>query len=137
LGVLSSALAYCEKPTPKKRTRLEAQYDKLFATHTGYYDLDQRIEKTRAYKVSLLQVLEHPEFPLHNNASELAIRQRVRKMDLSFGPRAKLGLQGWDPFMTLADTCRKLQVRFYAYIHNRVSQTKQISSRHSGDATRP
>ena len=119
-------LAYCEKPSPKKRTRLEAQFDQLLATHTGYYDLDQRIEKTRTQKDSLLQVLEHPELPLHNNASELAVRQRVRKRDVSFGPRAKLGVQAWDTFMTLADTCRKLKVSFYAYIHDRVSQTKQI-----------
>ena len=43
-------LAYREKPTAKKRTQLEAQFDELFATHTGYYDLDQRIAKTRAKK---------------------------------------------------------------------------------------
>jgi hypothetical protein len=125
-GYYHQLLAYCEKPTPKKRTRLEAQFDKLFATHTAYYDLDQRIEKTRAQKDSLLQVLQHPELPLHNNASELAVRQRVRKRDVSFGPRAKLGVQAWDTFMTLADTCRKLQVSFYAYIHDRVSRTMQI-----------
>jgi Transposase IS66 family len=119
-------LAYCKKPTPEKRARLEAQFDKLFATHTGYHDLDQRIEKTCTQKDSLLQVLEHPELPLHNNASELAVRQRVRKRDVSFGPRAKLGVRAWDTFMTLADTCRKLKVSFYAYIHDRVSQTKQI-----------
>ena len=30
-------------------------------------------------------VLDHPELPLHNNASELAVRRRVRKRDVSFG----------------------------------------------------
>ncbi len=77
-------LAYREKPTVKERKRLESQFDILFATETGYHDLDQRIatlaprcgcsaSETRAKKASLLQVLQHPELPLHNNASELAV----------------------------------------------------------------
>jgi hypothetical protein len=119
-------LAYREKPTVKKRKLLESQFDILFATETGYHDLDQRIAKTRAKKTSLLLVLQHPELPLHNNASELAVRQRVRKRDVSFGPRTQLGLQAWDTFMTLADTARKLGISFYAYIRDRVSGTNQI-----------
>jgi hypothetical protein len=119
-------LAYREKPTAKERRRLESQFDTLFATETGYHDLDQRIAKTRAKKTSLLLALQHPELPLHNNASELAVRQRVRKRDVSFGPRTQLGLQAWDTFMTLADTARKLGISFYAYIRDRVSGTNQI-----------
>jgi hypothetical protein len=119
-------LAYREKPTAKECKRLESQFDILFATKIGYDDLDQRIAKTRAKKTSLLQVLQHPELPLHNNASELAVRQRVRKRDVSFGPRTQLGLQAWDTFMTLADTARKLGISFYAYIRDRVSGTNQI-----------
>jgi len=119
-------LAYREKPATEECKRLESQFDILFATETGYHDLDQRIAKTRAKKTSLLQVLQHPELPLHNNASELAVRQRVRKRDVSFGPRTQLGLQAWDTFMTLADTARKLGLSFYAYIRDRVSATNQI-----------
>jgi len=119
-------LAYRENPTAKERKRLENQFDTLFATETGYHDLDQRIIKTRAKKTSLLLVLQHPELPLHNNASELAVRQRVRKRDVSFGPRTQLGLQAWDTFMTLADTARKLGISFYAYIRDRISATNQI-----------
>lgn len=121
-------LAYCEKPTAKERKRLENQFDTLFATETGYHDLDQRIIKTQAKKTSLLLVLQHPELPLHNNASELAVRQRVRKRDVSFGPRTQLGLQAWDTFMTLADTARKLGISFYVYIRDRISGTNQIPS---------
>jgi hypothetical protein len=119
-------LAYRQQPTAQNRTQLEAQFDELFATETGYYDLDQRIAKTRAKKDSLLLVLQHPELPLHNNASELAVRQRVRKRDVSFGPRTSLGVQAWDTFMTLADTARKLKISFYAYIQDRISGTNQI-----------
>ena len=119
-------LAYREQPTAQKREQLEAHFDVLFATQTGYHDLDLRIAKTRAKKTSLLLVLQHPELPLHNNASELAVRQRVRKRDVSFGPRTQLGVQAWDTFMTLADTARKLGISFYAYIHDRVSGIHQI-----------
>ena len=119
-------LAYRQNPSAEKRLQLEAAFDKLFATHTGYYDLDRRIEKTRAKKEALLQVLDHPELPLHNNASELAVRQRVRKRDVSFGPRSPLGLKAWDTFATLADTARKLGISFYAYIQDRISQAHQI-----------
>jgi hypothetical protein len=119
-------LAYREKPTENERKRLESQFDILFATETGYHDLDQRIAKTRAKKASLLLVLQHPELPLHNNASELAVRRRVRKRDVSFAPRTQLGLHAWDTFMTLADTARKLGISFYAYIRDRVSATNQI-----------
>ena len=66
-------LAYREKPTAEECKRLESQFDTLFATKTGYDDLDQRIAKTRTKKTALLQVLQHPELPLHNNASELAV----------------------------------------------------------------
>jgi hypothetical protein len=73
-----------------------------------------------------LAVLDHPELPLHNNAAELAARQRVRKRDVSFGPRTREGTQAWDTFMSLADTTRKLGVSFYQYIHDRIRGTGMI-----------
>ncbi len=80
-------LAYREQPTDAERVRLVAAFDSLVATTTDYWALNERIAKTRARKTVLLAVLEHPEIPLHNNAAELAARQRVRKRDVSFGPR--------------------------------------------------
>jgi hypothetical protein len=100
---------------------LSQEFDTLFKTTTGYETLDKRIAKTKAKKDKLLMVLHHPEIPLHNNPAELAARQRVRKRDISFGPRSADGLQSWDTFMTLAATAKKLGVSFYAYIFDRVS----------------
>jgi hypothetical protein len=119
-------LAYRQKPTPSERARLEAAFDSLFAQKTGYMALDERIALTRAKKASLLRVLEHPEIPLHNNAAELAARQRVRKRDISFGPRSAAGVKAWDTFMSLVATTRKLGVDFYQYVHDRISETNQI-----------
>ncbi len=106
--------------------RLEAEFDCLFALQTGYDELDKRIAKTCSKKDSLLLVLKHPELPLHNNAAELGVRQRVRKRDVSFGPRTQAGVRAWDTFATLAATTRKLGVSFYAYIHDRIAGENSI-----------
>ena len=85
-------LAYRQSPTPEESQRLEAEFDLLFATCTGYDELDKRIAMTQAKKESLLLVLKYPELPLHNNPAELGARQRVRKRDVSFGPRTSVFL---------------------------------------------
>jgi hypothetical protein len=121
-------LAYRQKPTPEERARLEAEFDKLFSTCTGFDALDARIAKTKAKKSSLLMVLQHPEIPLHNNPAELEARQRVRKRDVSFGPRTQDGIKAWDTFMSLAATAKKLGISFYQYIHDRVSKANEIPS---------
>ena len=120
-------LAYREQPSESERARLEAAFDSLFATTIDYWALSERIAKTRAKKAALLLVLEHPEIPLHNNAAELGARQRVRKRDVSFGPRTVEGAQAWDTFLSLADTTRKLGVSFYHYIHDRIRGDQQIA----------
>jgi len=119
-------LDYCQQPTVEEHLRLETVFDDLFSNHTGYDALDQRISKTKAKKDSLLLVLQYPELPLHNNASELAVRQRVRKRDVSFGPRTEDGVKSWDTFGTLAETAKKLGVSFYHYLVDRISDTNQI-----------
>ena len=102
------------------------RFDTLFATVTGYRALDKRIEKTKFKKTNLLLVLDHPEIPLHNNPAELGARQRVRKRDVSFGPRTHDGANAWDTFMTLTATAKKLGVSIYRYIHDRVSGACQM-----------
>src|SRR5215207_1174439 len=119
-------LKYRDQPTAVERVRLVAAFDSLITTKTAYWALNDRIAKTRAKKEALLLVLDHPEIPLHNNAAELGVRQRVRKRDVSFGPRTAEGAQAWDTFMSLADTTRKLGVSFYHYIHDRIRGEEHI-----------
>ena len=121
-------LAYRADPTPAEATRLTGEFETLFATVTGYEALDERIAKTRTKQGCLLMVLVHPEIPLHNNPAELGARARVRKRDVSFGPRTREGATAWDTFMTLAVTATKLGVSFYHYIHDRVSGAFQMPS---------
>jgi hypothetical protein len=99
---------------------LSREFDTLFSTVTGYQRLDKRIAKTRTRKDRLLMVLRYPQIPLHNNPAELAARQRVRKRDISFGPRTSDGAKAWDTFMTLTETSKKLGVSFYAYVYDRL-----------------
>lgn len=120
--------AYQHAPTTAEAARLEQEFDAVFGTPTGLTLLDERIARTRAKKAELLQVLAHPELPLHNNAAELGARRRVRKRDVSFGPRTAAGKKAWDTFQTLAATAAKLGVSFYRYLHDRVSGAHQMVS---------
>jgi hypothetical protein len=119
-------LAYRDQPTTEARARLDARFDTLFGTTTGYTALDERLALTRDKKPELLLVLEHPELPLHNNPAELGARQRVRKRDVSFGPRSPAGSAAWDTFMTLAATTRKLGIDFGAFLCDRFTKAGQI-----------
>jgi len=113
-------LAYRERPGEPDAERLSGVFDQLFSTVTGYSALDEQIAQTQAKKAHLLMVLKHPEIPLHNNPAELGARTRVRKRDVSFGPRSAAGAQCWDTFQTLYGTAKKLGVNFYEYICERV-----------------
>jgi regulator of replication initiation timing len=119
---------YRADPTPDQAHRLRADFDTLFSTVTGYQALDNLIAKTKTKKEKLLKVLDYPEIPLHNNPAELGARQRVRKREVSFGPRTDDGLAAWDTFMTLAATAQKLGVSFFAYVYDRVTEHNTLPS---------
>ena len=97
--------AYREHPTADDAAHLRTGFDTLFSTVTGYQELDKLIAKTHAKQERLLTVLDFPELPLHNNPAEVAARQRVRKRDISFGPRTPDGVAAWDTFVQLVFAC--------------------------------
>ena len=117
---------YREHPSPTTRWRLSRDFDARFTPATEYAALDDRIAKTRAKKEFLRRALEHPELPLHNTPAELAARQRVRKRDISFGPRVRDGTVAWDTFQTLVATTRQLGISFFAYVQDRLASAGQI-----------
>jgi Transposase IS66 family len=121
-------LAYRIRPSPAEAARLRAWFADLFSTVTGYVALDDRIAKTKAKEAELLAVLDHPELPLHNNGAELAVRRRVRKRDVSFGPRTAAGAKTWDSLHTLAATAQQHGVNFLHYLNDRLSGANTLPS---------
>jgi len=119
---------YRSQPSKQQAAVLDQAFDDLFSTVTGYNELDKRIAKTKAKKDRLLQVLKYPQIPLHNNPAELDARRRVRKRDISFGPRTQDGRQAWDTFMTLVATAKKLGVNFYDYVFDRIAEVYALPS---------
>jgi hypothetical protein len=119
---------YRSAPTAAKAHQLQSEFVRLFTTKTGYTQLDQCIAATLGKQDQLLTVLAHPEIPLHNNPAELAARQRVRKRDVSFGPRTPDGVKAWDTFMSLAETAKKLGISFYAFVFDRIAKLNAIPS---------
>ena len=119
-------LAYRKQPTPEEATRVAGACETLCAPVTGSQALDERMAKTRAKQRCLLMVLAPPDIPWHTNPAALGARARVRKRDVSFGPRTREGATAWDTCMTLAATATKLGVSFYHYLHDRVSGAYQM-----------
>ncbi len=73
-------------------------------------------------------MLDHPDVPRHNNPAELGARHRVRKRDVSCGPRSQAGLTAWDIFGTLTQTAAKRGVNSAHYLHDRLSGAYQTPS---------
>lgn len=119
---------YKEALNPNRAIELEQQYDALFSTQTGYQQLDERIAKTYAKRKELLLVLKYPELPLHNNASELSARVQARARDVSLHTMSENGTKIKDTFMTVSQTAKKLKVRTYDYIRDRVSGEFKLPS---------
>ena len=80
----------------------------------------------RAHKADLLRVLERPEVPLHNNGTESIIRGYVKTRKVSGGTRGAAGRRSRDTFASLKKTCRKLGIRFWAYLCDRVRARGEI-----------
>jgi hypothetical protein len=121
-------LTYRECPNEEMARKLKSEFLEIFSSHSGYQELDQRKELTRAKNEELLLVLEHPELPLHNNPAELAARTMVQRRNISYGTQTELGTKAWDTFMSLVDTTRKLGISFFEYVADRISETRNIPS---------
>ncbi len=119
---------YKKNPSSEQAKTLSTEFDTLFATKTGYDNLDERIIKSKAKKGELLTVLKHPELPLHNNLSENGARVQKRREDVSLQTKTKEGTKAKDTLMTIVETCKKHGFSSYEYIYDRVSKTFKMPS---------
>jgi hypothetical protein len=118
--------AFQENPDAAQRPRLEARFDALVGQRRGYPNVDQVLKSMRAHKADLLRVLQRPEIPLHNNGRESDIRDFVKRRKISGGTRSDAGRRCRDTFASLKKTCRKLGIRFWEYLQDRVAGRGQI-----------
>ena len=105
----------------QQKARLEERFDQIFTTTTLFETLNQVLRRLHRRKRELLKVLERPDLPLHNNASEQDIREFVTKRKISGSTRSESGRRCRDTFASLKKTCRKLGVSFWEYLLDRVS----------------
>ena len=112
---------YKEAPDPDKATMLSAQFDAIFTQKTNYITLNRKLRQILQHKAKLLLVLRHPEVPLHTNGSETDIRDYVKKRKVSGGTRSDEGRRCRDTFASLKKTCRKLEVSFWHYLKDRLT----------------
>jgi hypothetical protein len=118
--------AYRDQPDETQRPLLEARFDALVEQRTGYPNINGVLKEMRDHQADLLRVLERPEIPLHNNAMESDIREYVKRRKISGGTRSAAGRRCRDTFASLKKTCRKLGVRFWDYLQDRVRGLGQI-----------
>jgi len=77
------------------------------------------MEKTRNKKDELFLVLEFPEIPLHNNTSDLAMREKVIQRKIRCYFRSFEGAKASDIFLGIMGTCRKIGISFGEYLKDR------------------
>ena len=119
--------AYRQQPQPEQVPVLTARFEALCSQKTVYPSINQVLKDMHEHQADLLRVLERPEVPLHNNASESDIRDYVKKRKISGGTRSDDGRRCRDTFASLKKTCRKLGIRFWDYLRDRVRGLGQIT----------
>jgi hypothetical protein len=118
--------AFRAQPDAAQKPVLEARFDALVDQRTGYPNINGVLKEMRDHKADLLRVLERPEIPLHTNAVESDIREFVKRRKISGGTRSDAGRRCRDTFASLKKTCRKLGIRFWDYLQDRIRGLGQI-----------
>jgi hypothetical protein len=119
--------AYRQQPQPDQVPVLTARFEAMCSQQTVYPSINQVLKGMREHEADLLRVLERPEVPLPNNASESDIRDYVKKRKISGSTRSDAGRACRDTFASLKKTCRKLGIRFWDYLLDRIRGMGQIA----------
>ncbi len=114
---------YKINPNENLKEKIVSKFEELIFKSYGYSELDQRLAVTWKNRDRLLQFLNYPFVPLHNNESEIAAREPVVKRKISYGTRSELGKCAWENALSIKDTCRKLGVNFFQYMKDIYSKS--------------
>lgn len=117
---------YKQNPTQQRKIELENTFDEIFLETTCFFQLNDALKRLYKNKSELLLVLDRPDIPLHNNASESDIREYVKRRKISGGTRSDIGRKCRDTFISLKKTCRKLNISFWEYLNDRITGVHSI-----------
>lgn len=117
---------YKNNPDVSQRIKIRSEFDRITRTKTLVKPLDEQLARTRKNKVKLLLFLKYPQLPLDNNMCERDIRERVIKRKISLQNRSIQGMKAWDLMLSLASTCRKIELSFWDYLEDRISKREAI-----------
>ena len=119
---------YRLQPSYKKRVKIEFEFDRITSLKTHVRPLDEQLKRTKKQKKRLLLFLRYPKLDINSNMIERDLRERVIKRKISLQNRSESGLKSWDLMLSLASTCRKIELSFWDYIKDRVHRTESIHS---------
>jgi len=112
----------------EQKQAIQRKFDRIFSQKTEYFQLNACLERTLNNKDKLLAVLENPALPLHNNSAELEARRIVRKRDISLHTWSLKGTIVRDAFLSIIQTCIKLDVSPFNYILDRIKKENDMPS---------
>jgi hypothetical protein len=106
---------------------IEAEFERVFdETRCDDVHVRHQVRLTHAHREELLTLLRHPYAPAENNGQERAAKARVRKRDISFGPRSERGLHAWDTTQSIVGTLRKLKISPAAFFSDRITRARRF-----------
>jgi hypothetical protein len=115
-------------PSEDRLSKLELMFETTF-NRSGVTDgLDELLKNTYSRKKGLLQALNYPGIPLHNNDCERDIREYVKRRKVSGTTRSAAGRRARDTFLSLKKTCMKLGISFFGYLRDRLCGLHEIPS---------
>ncbi len=117
---------YQQNPTASKKNLILLEFERIFGKKTASTQLNKALKGIHSRMTELLRVLENPDIPLNNNASERDIREMVRKRKILGGTRSDEGREARDTYASLVKTCMKLGISFHAYLEDRITGCGKI-----------
>lgn len=117
---------YRNNPCAIQRIKIRSEFDRITKIKTFIKALDAQLARTRKNKDKLLLFLKYPQLPLDNNLCERDLRERVIKRKISLQNRSLQGVKAWDLMLSLASTCRKIDLSFWRYLEDRISRRESI-----------
>ncbi len=117
---------YKKNPSVEAKTKIVRQFEEKFQRSVESLELAAALKRMFKQKEKLLFVLEKPFVPLHNNASESAIRCYRIKQKISGSTRSIEGKIARDVFASLIKTCRKLKISAWAFLGSRFTLSEEV-----------